>query len=156
TTTAPRRWTRPMASTKTPTLTAAHVKVVEDTLVRAGVREDLDEAVGRTFVRVIASFHLYDPARPLEPWLRGFARLQALNSHRRMRQRCRREVLIDDVDRLPPEPSETGDLGERVADAIRLVDELPEIERTAFLLHEGTGLTMREIACVMGCSKSTV
>jgi RNA polymerase sigma factor (sigma-70 family) len=142
-----------MASAKKqPTLTQADIDAVRDTLSKEGVQGDLDDAVGRTMLSVSRRLDRYDPARPLRPWLIGFARNQALMEHRGKRRLRKHEELTGDVEESAPESCSREDPGDRIALAQRMLNTLPKRERTAFVLREGARMTLGDIAKELGCS----
>ena len=143
-----------MASAKKqPTFTQADLDEVRRTLSKEGVQGDLDDVVGRTMLAVVEKLDRYDPARRLQPWLAGFARNHALMEHRRVRQRGQREELSGDVEACAPEACSREE-PDRIALAQRMLDALPKKERTAFVLHEGGGMTLEDVGEVLGCSRT--
>ena len=113
-------------------------------------RQDAEDAAQDTLVRAIASWHRFDAARPLMPWLR---RIAVNRCRTKLQQRTRAPQP------LPPcQASGVGD-GAIPADAsrqsesaetLRLVQEqlqqLPEHCRAAFLAIHRDGLTYQQHA----------
>lgn len=64
-------------------------------------------------------------------------------------------LFVDVVDpAADPARAVTGrDLGRRITEALR---QLPDTQRTAFLLHHVQGLSLADIAAIMGCRVGTV
>ena len=114
-------------------------------LRRHGVPDaDLDDLVQEVFLVMWRRWSLYDPGRPLRPWLAGIAFRVAYNH----RQRAVREVPGGLLDRQ----DETPDPEQRIAahnlrTLVRSVlDALPEKHRTLILLHDVDGISVRQIA----------
>ena len=75
-----------------------------NTLRRLGVHEaDLEDLAHEVFLRVHKRLDDYDAARPIRPWLSGFA-LRVASDHRRL-VRHRVEVLGSPVEAVDPVPS---------------------------------------------------
>ena len=138
-----------------PRVTQAEIEAVRSTLRACGVWRDLDDAVGRVLLRFSERIDCYDPSRPLIPWLRAFARWTALTIRQEKRRRPADVPFVDGEDGGPPS-SFTPAQADRLMLARRLLDELPEREREAFILYEGTGLTVQEVGRVVKRSPATV
>lgn len=125
-------------------------------LQRLGVHAaDVEDAAHDTFLHVFRHLAEFDEARPLRPWLFGFAFRVA--AHRRRKSRSRRELC----DHADARPSPGGDALEQLLDNERLAHvqaalESVEVSRRAVLLaHEVEGFTMPEIAEALGISVNT-
>lgn len=131
-------------------LFAEQCDYVWNALRRLGVaRDDLEDLTHDTFVAVFRQWQGYDPARPLRPWLFGFA-LRVASDHRRL-ARHRLEV--------PGDGSEPADLApgavelllqrEREALAQQALQCIELGRRAVFILHELDGATLPEIAAAL-------
>lgn len=134
-------------------LYAAHFdRVAAYLLARSDDRDAAADSVARTFE--IAWRRLDDvPAEPL-PWLLGVARrvrADALRAHRR------RDALAQRAgDVLPGVSGDPADaIGER-EHVLRALESLPCAQREALLLVAWDGLSEREAAAVLGCSRGAV
>jgi RNA polymerase sigma-70 factor, ECF subfamily len=116
-------------------------------LKRLGVRaEDLEDLTHDVFVAVYQRSTSYDPARPLRPWLFGFA-FRVASVYRR-RPSFRREIVAEPLDRPDEGPSALDRAVERqTADLARAALEALELGRRAvFILHELDDFAMPEVA----------
>jgi RNA polymerase sigma-70 factor, ECF subfamily len=129
---------------------------VWNALRRLGVaRADLEDLTHDTFVAVFRQWHGYDPTRPLRPWLFGFA-LRVASDHRR-RARHRFEVSDDFLEAADETPGAVELLlqKEREALAQRALQSVELSRRAVFILHELDGVTLAEIAEVLGIPLGT-
>jgi len=125
-------------------------------LRRLGVaRADVEDMAHDVFVAVLKQFDTYDPARPIKPWLFGFAFRVA--SH--YRRKARRVETLEEPERLvdagqrPDARYET----ERKRRMVQRVLEEIELDRRAvFVLHDIDGSTGEEIARSLGIPLGTV
>lgn len=116
-------------------------------LRRLGVRRhELEDVAHDVFVAVVRHMDVYDPGRPLRPWLFGFAFRVALD-HRRL-ARHRHEVVGVEAEAIDDAPGADAQI--EAQQARRLVAEaLGAIEldrRAVFVMHDLDGHPMREIA----------
>ncbi len=131
---------------------AAHFDAVAGYLLARTDRESAAEALARTFE--IAWRRLADvPEEPL-PWLLGVARRVVAEQRRAT---GRHEALIDRIAETVTGATEDHAAAlvqrELVFDAIR---DLPVRQQEALLLVAWDGLTQREAAAVLGCSRAAV
>lgn len=129
-----------------------------------GNPEDAAEVGQETFIRVLRSFHTYDPERPLKTWLFKIAANLALDA---IRRRKRRPVSIQDLfdeDEGPPlDPADPGpgpeqlhesrESGERFDELVR---EMPEHYQAILFLRYREDLAYEEIAETLGIPLGTV
>jgi len=126
------------------------------TLHRLGVHDrDLPDLVHDFFVVVFRQLHLFDPTRPIRPWLFGVA-FRVVSDYRRG-ARYTREVLEP-----PPEVIDRAAAAdEQVADAegrervIQILHELELDRRAVFVMHDIDEATMPEIATALGIPLAT-
>ena len=128
-------------------LFAIHGDYVWNSLRRIGVRnEDLEDLTHDTFVAVFRHWSSYDVARPLKPWLFGFA-LRIASDHRR-RAHHRFEVSDTGLEPRDDAPDAIGVLlqKEREALARSALSSIELSRRAVFILHELDGVTIPEVA----------
>lgn len=127
-----------------------------------GSDDDAAEAAAETFLRLMERHRLYDPARPLRPWLFTICRRCCANVARRTGRHGARIVSIDE-DGLSGIPDGR--------DGTRLVDDLHRAElqtlvgeaiarlapnlQAVVVLHIFEELTFREIAGVLEMPQAT-
>ena len=74
-----------------------HASYVASSLRRLGVRDrDLEDLTHDVFLAVYRHLEDYDPARPIKPWLFGFA-AKVASGHRR-RKRYSHEIIAADIE----------------------------------------------------------
>ena len=128
----------------------AHAAYVWNTLRRLGAPDrDLEDLTHDVFVQVERHLAEYDPARPMKPWLFGFA-FRVFSQHKR-RGRRRPEEPGETAHAVDPAPL----ADERLAieqDRRLVIAALGAIEpdrRAVFVLYEIDDVAMDEIAAVM-------
>jgi RNA polymerase sigma-70 factor (ECF subfamily) len=139
------------------TLYRAELPYVVRTLRRLAVREaDLDDAAHEMLVDVYEKLHLYDEARPLRPWLFGFA-YRVARDFRRRTDRRRTESLDDHA--------QIQDAGERPEDvierqqkqrlAVQCLASVPEEQAAVLILHALDDVSIPEIARALSIPLNT-
>ena len=126
---------------------------------------DADEAVQDAFVKVFTHIATYREELPFEVW---FTRIlvNACLDLRKARNRRLRWVLpmgnpatdVPDAQVLDQEPSPEQRLvgRSRIREIAAAVDELPERQRTVFMLSHLGGLSTHEVSGTLGVSEATV
>jgi RNA polymerase sigma-70 factor, ECF subfamily len=134
----------------------AHFDYVWNTLRRLGVREfDLEDLSHEVFLKVHARLADYDAARPMRPWLFGFAYRVAAD-HRRL-ARHRLEVLgapVEAVDPVRP-PDERIEADEERALVEAALAELDFDRRAVIMLHDVEDVPVPAIAAELGIPVNT-
>ena len=129
------------------------------TLRRLGVGErDLEDMTHEVFLQVYRRWHAYDSARPLRPWLFGFAHRMAADYRRLARHRI---SLVGDVAAL--DVAAEGAAGaeaelverETVALVFRALEQLDFDQRAVLVLHDLDGVQMREAAVALSIPINT-
>ena len=133
-------------------------------------REPAEDLAQEVFLRVYRARKSYQPKAKFSTWLFRIATNVALNALRDGRMRHEREQSID----AEADPEASGpSLAERLPDAMataeqalvereraaeirRAVEELPEKQRLAVLLHKYQEMDYAEIAEVLECSESAL
>src|SRR5690349_23546888 len=91
----------PLVRPEFPAVFREHLGYVWHALRRLGVRErDLEDVTHDVFLAVFRKLEQYDPARPLRPWLFGFAFRVASDYRERARHRWE---VAGDLDATPDE-----------------------------------------------------
>jgi RNA polymerase sigma-70 factor, ECF subfamily len=137
-------------------------------LRQCGHAGQADELFQDVFMRVIGAAANYEPSAKFTTWLFRIAH-NRLVDHWRKTGREPVDPLAhgepgedgEDCEFDPPAPA--GDAPERRAEQKQLgqalmaaLNELPELQREAFLLAEEGGLTLEEIASISGVGRETI
>jgi RNA polymerase sigma-70 factor (ECF subfamily) len=128
-------------------LFAMHAPYVWNTLRRLGVPPpDLEDLTHDVFVQVHGHLGAYDPARPVKPWLFGFAYRIASQHRRRAHRRRERHVEPDLIADGAAGPEETAVAEQRRRLVIEALQGIDLQRRAVFVLYELDGVSMSEIA----------
>lgn len=135
----------------------AHAGYVWNTLRRLGASAaDLEDLTHDVFVQVQRHLADYDPARPMKPWLFGFA-FRVLSQHKR-RERRRKEGPKERVDGVDPGPLADERLAveqDRRLVAVAL-GAIEQERRAVFVLYEIDDVPVDAIARALGVPVNTV
>ncbi len=117
-----------------------------------------DELAAQTFATAYASWHRFDPSRPLRPWLYGIA-ANLLRHHWRSERRMLRAYARTGIDPVVADDDET--VARLDADAQRRVlaaalGELRPQDREILLLHAWAELSDSEIGAALSLPTGTV
>ena len=132
-----------------------------------GDREQAEDLVQETFVRVYRHLHRFDQTRKFSTWIYTIAGNLAKNE---LRNRSRNPLVLfqtimknweadfrplewEDPKTRPDDLYRRRFLREKVSEA---VEQLPEHHRTVFVLRELHGKSYEEIAEITGCNLGTV
>jgi RNA polymerase sigma-70 factor (ECF subfamily) len=120
-------------------------------LRHCGNREDADDLLQETWMRVARSARSFDTARRFRSWIYGIATNLARDGFRR---RMTKERALRDLSTYPPAASnadsvDRGELRERIA-------ELPENMRTVLLLRYYEGMSEAEMAEALDIPRGTI
>jgi RNA polymerase sigma-70 factor (ECF subfamily) len=133
-----------------------HFDYVWFTLRRLGVESrDLDDLAHDVFIQVYQHLDRYDSARPLRPWLFGFA-CRLASDYRRL-ARHRRERLDEPRDGVDAAPSAAERMVTRqMLDlAWTALEQLDLDRRSILVLHDVEGYSIPEVAEVVGIPLNT-
>jgi len=129
-------------------------------------REPAEDLAQEVFLRVYRARKSYQPKAKFSTWLFRIATNVALNALRDGRMRHEKETSMEsDAGVMPlaerlPDGRATAEQAlverERAAEIRRAVEELPEKQRLAVLLHKYQEMDYAEIAEVLDCSESAL
>lgn len=123
----------------------------------AGDEELAREYTQDTFVRAFQRLDQFRGDAALSTWLHSIAVSVTFNGLRKVKRIASRELAVEDLGGMesphaaaspPAEP----DLKERLH---RAIDDLPEMYRTAVVMHDVEGYTHEEIGDVLGVAAGT-
>lgn len=124
----------------------------------AGNRQDAEDLVQETFIRVFRSLDTFQPGS-LAGWMHRITTNLFLDSARR-RSRLRMESLGEDgADRLvstDPGPERTFEFGHLDPDVLAALNQLPPAFRAAVVLSDLEGYSYDEVADALGLKLGTV
>lgn len=130
-----------------------------------GREEDARDISQMVFLRVWKSLHRYDENYAFNTWLHTITTRLAIDF---LRRQGRKQALTDEFDETRPADQAAGpspglpdqnrhlEAGEIQRVFNRLARYLTERQRSIFVLREFQGLSMKEIAKIVGCRESTV
>jgi len=138
----------------------AHFRLVWSSLRRLGAREaDVLDLAQKVFLTAYLKLPEFEGRSSLGTWIFGIC--QRVASDYRKSARIRREVQLDsaEIDDLSGSVEDLGaglDAQQRARVAENILGQLPESQRTAFVLYELEDLPARDIAALLGISVGTV
>ena len=134
----------------------AQASYVWRSLRRLGVPDaDLEDVLHDVFVQVHKHLAEYDPARPIKPWLFGFAFRVASQERRRVRRR--RESPAEHAHTVDPRPLADAELvvAEERELVLAALESVDLDKRAVFVLYEIDDVAMSEIASSLGVPVNT-
>lgn len=120
-------------------------------------REDAEDVVQETFVRVWRSIGRYEPARPFAPWFYTILRNVARNAARA--NRLGNMIPLDEAELEPIQGAAEPDLemsAELAAAVQGALDQLSPMQRACFRLTSLERFKGAEVAAMLGVSEATV
>jgi len=120
-----------------------------------GHRQDAEDALQETFIRVHRGLGAYDERQTFRAWL---YRILVNECRSLARRRVRRDRwLLHDAGAAERRPAPSGERDADLRDALqRALDDIEPLLREAFLLKYGEGLEYAEIAALTGTSVSAL
>jgi len=127
-----------------------------------GAMEDAQDAAQEVFLRTFKYLHRFDVRKPFEPWLVRMTVNVCRDLGRKRQQRGVVFVSAGDGIEQAEQPDSASNPHEELQSEqqrqmlYRALNDLPEKERTAFVLRDIEGMTTAEAAVVLGSSEATV
>jgi RNA polymerase sigma-70 factor (ECF subfamily) len=123
-----------------------------------GSIEDAQDAAQEVFLRAFRYLHRVDVRKPIEPWLVGITVNVCRDLGRKTRQRS---LMLTALERAP---ERSGDPEQHAGLAFeqqkqmlhRVLQSLPERERTALVLRDLEGLSTADVAAILGSAEATI
>jgi RNA polymerase sigma-70 factor (ECF subfamily) len=105
-------------------------------------REQADDLLQETWMRIHRVRHTYRPGEPVLPWIYAIARRVRVDGYRRMRRITLHEIAMD----VPPERAAQAEARNPAPAFDTLVAALPEAQREVVTMLKVGGLTLEEVA----------
>jgi len=127
-----------------------------------GAMEDAQDAAQEVFLRTFKYLHRFDVRKPFEPWLVRMTVNVCRDLGRKRTQRGIVFVAEGDGYEQAEQPDSAGNPHDELQSEqqrqmlYRALNDLPEKERTAFVLRDIEGMTTAEVAGALGSSEATV
>lgn len=118
-------------------------------------RDDAEDMAHDVFVAVLKQLDAYDPARPIKPWLFGFA-FRVASQYRR---KARRTEPLEEPERLvdgAARPDAQYETARKRRMVQTVLDEIDLDRRAVFVLHDIDSCTGEEIARTLEIPLGTV
>ena len=122
-------------------------------------REDAEDATSEVFLKVRNKLDQYDPSRPFNAWLYRVAANECWDLLRR--RRVRQDLEIGDIESMPLEHSDPGQLERLISeksreDVRKALEQLPGRARMALTLRYYSEMNYDEIAETLGVRRAFV
>jgi RNA polymerase sigma-70 factor (ECF subfamily) len=105
-------------------------------------REQADDLLQETWLRIHRVRHTYRPGEPVLPWIYAIARRVRIDGYRRMRRITLHEISMD----VPPEHPVRAEARNQAPTFDTLVAELPDAQREVVTMLKVGGLSLEEVA----------
>ncbi len=124
---------------------------------RQTAKDNVDDLFQETWLRLIRNKERYRPEAPFRAYLYQIAHSVLVDHYRRHGHAARpqTDAALDPID-ASAGPDDNYDAGSLRSVFVAALDALPAEQREAFLLHEEAGLTLEQIAEVVGTGRETI
>ena len=119
---------------------------------QAASREQADDLLQETWMRIHRVRHTYRPGEPVLPWVYAIARRVRIDGYRRTRRITAHEVSMETV----PEPPAQVAQREVLPSFDALLAALPAPQREVLTMLKVVGLTLEETACATSSTVGAV
>ena len=116
------------------------------------IREQADDLLQETWLRIHRVRHTYRPGEPVLPWVYAIARRVGIDGYRRTRRITSHESVVDV---LPEQPAHT-QTHETLPELDILIAALPEAQREVVTMMKVGGLSLEEVARATSCTVGAV
>ena len=110
------------------------------------------ELTQETFIRAFAQLGRFRGESALSTWLHRVALSVVSNAMRKVKRFRTREADLEEADGIATGATVDPDLREKL---YRAIDDLPEIYKVTFIMHDVEGYTHDEIATALGIAEGT-
>ena len=115
-------------------------------------REQADDLLQETWLRIHRVRHTYRPGEPVLPWVYAIARRVRVDGYRRSRRITAYEIAME----ILPEPRLRAEPRNRLPEFEALIAPLPEAQREVVTMLKVGGLSLEEVACATSCTVGAV
>lgn len=115
-------------------------------------KDDVLEVVNDSFIKVFRAIEFFNETQPFKAWLRRIVVNTAID-HRRKNLKYMNQVDIEEAVYVGRAADAIDSLS--VKDILKLLDELPEVQRMVFNLYEIDGYNHDEIGSMLGIPVSS-
>ncbi len=124
---------------------------------RQAAKDNVDDLFQETWLRLIRSKARYRPEAPFRAYLYQIAHSVLVDHYRRHGHASRPQTNpeLDPID-ASAGPQDYYEAGTLRGAFLAALESLPAEQREAFLLHEEAGLTLEQIADVVGTGRETI
>lgn len=119
---------------------------------QVGNREQADDLLQDTWLRIHRVRHTYRPGEPLLPWVYAIARRAGVDEYRKRRRITTHEITMEQL----PESAVHGEPDDKLASFEALMALLPPAERETVAMLKLGGLSLQEVACATSSTVGAV
>jgi len=114
-------------------------------------REQADDLLQETWMRIHRVRHTYRPGEPVMPWIYAIARRVRIDGYRKTRRITAHEVAMETLPEPPVEEQR-----DMLPSFDTLVGALPDAQREVLTMLKVGGLSLQEVACATSSSVGAV
>jgi RNA polymerase sigma-70 factor (ECF subfamily) len=119
-------------------------------LIQFASRQEADDLLQDTWLRIHQVRQTYRPGEPLLPWVYAIARHVRVDHYRKSRRRAARESRLDDL------PEIAAPAGSTAPDLKAMLAPLPESQREVIEMLKVAGMSLEEVASATSSSVGSV
>ncbi len=109
---------------------------------QVAIREQADDLLQETWLRIHRVRHTYRPSEPVLPWVYAIARRVGIDGYRKARRITSHECVME----VLPEDAEPAETRNTLPEFDSLVAALPEAQREVVTMMKVGGLSLEEVA----------
>jgi RNA polymerase sigma-70 factor, ECF subfamily len=118
-------------------------------------RQNADDLVQETLLRLHRARHTYRPPDPLLPWVFAIARHARVDQYRKRRRTTLREEAME-PEKLERQPAPASETPDQLPDFDSLMAQLPDSQREVLTMLKVLGMSVDEVAGVTGSTAGSV
>jgi RNA polymerase sigma-70 factor (ECF subfamily) len=125
-------------------------------LAQVGNPAQAEDLMQECWVRIHRGRSSYRPGEPVLPWAFAIARHTKIDEYRKDSARTRREAAVMGVGEPSTDPRRAMEQSLEASAILSRIHELPDGQREVFLMLKVQGMSLEEVADVVGSSRSAV